>query len=69
MRVLKADDPGFDKALEVFKSRISFDDANLEAGVREIIHMVRQKGDQALLEYIERFDRVSLTKDGLKERD
>jgi histidinol dehydrogenase len=69
MRVLKADDPGFDKAFEVFKSRISFDDANLEAGVREIIHTVRHKGDQALLEYIERFDRVSLTKKDLIVND
>jgi histidinol dehydrogenase len=60
MRVLRVDDPGFKQALAEFKERASLDDEAIESGVKEIIHNVRQKGDQALLKYIERFDGICL---------
>lgn len=62
MRVLKVNDPGFRQALAEFKERASLDDEEIESCVKEIIHNVRQKGDQALLKYIERFDGVCFEK-------
>jgi histidinol dehydrogenase len=40
--------------------------ANPEETVREVIENVRLRGDRALIEYTERFDRVTLSPDGIR---
>ncbi|MGA1843094.1 MAG: histidinol dehydrogenase [bacterium] len=65
MRVLKAHEPGFHAALTEFKSRGSFDDASLEARVKEIVGDVRRRGDDALLEYTGQFDGAHLSQKDL----
>lgn len=57
-------------AREMFRSRliaraIGFD-SELLASVTEIINNVRQRGDEALVEYALQFDKVQLTSDDLK---
>lgn len=46
-------------------SRGASDDAQVEQGVRDILNAVRTRGDEALLAFAERFDKVSLPQ-GLK---
>jgi len=57
---LNSQDAGFDAALEKLLDWEQTSDAAVERVVRDIINGVRRRGDAALIEYTERFDRRSL---------
>jgi len=57
MRRLDGTDPDFDLRLGELLARSSEPDPAIETTVREIIRDVRDRGDEALLEYTRRFDR------------
>ncbi|MBT5622047.1 MAG: histidinol dehydrogenase, partial [Acidiferrobacteraceae bacterium] len=60
MRILDANTPGFDAALEALLDRAQSFDASVDEAVRDIISSVRHEGDQALLTLTERFDALKL---------
>jgi histidinol dehydrogenase len=62
---LDSRDPGFHADLERLLDWEQSADLKVEAVVREIISAVRDRGDAALIEYTERFDRRKVT-DGLE---
>ena len=62
-RLLKASDPGFAKAFERLVNARRESDDNVAHDVRGILHEMRARGDDALLEYTARFDSHSLTSD------
>jgi histidinol dehydrogenase len=57
LRRLKTTDVGFDAALDALTRYEAAQDENVEAAVRGIIAEVRKRGDAALLEYTQKFDR------------
>jgi len=59
MTVLDATAADFDKALERLIASDTAPDRAIEARVEEIVEEVRRRGDEALLQYTRRFDRVS----------
>lgn len=59
--IYRFDDPGFEAALKRIVDRGEQVPTGIETTVREIISAVRQRGDAALFEYTERFDRLELT--------
>ncbi|MCB1755928.1 MAG: histidinol dehydrogenase [Gammaproteobacteria bacterium] len=61
IRVLNAGDAGFWQALEQQLAWESVSDDEIHVTVRDIIADVRKRGDQALLEYTNRFDRLQLS--------
>ena len=65
-RRLEARDPGFSAAFA--KALVARGGAEPDVGgvVAEIIRAVRARGDAALLDYTERFDRLTLTADALR---
>jgi len=67
-RLLSARDPGFEAAFVDLLAMKREADAEVDAQVAAIIADVRQRGDAALLDYTARFDRLSLTADGLAIR-
>ncbi len=61
-RVLKSATPEFKRFLEAIIARRGGDDeSRIDAAVTGIIADVRKRGDAALIDYTERFDRVKLT--------
>jgi histidinol dehydrogenase len=58
---LNSQDAGFDAALEKLLDWEQTSDMAVETVVRDIIADVRSRGDAALIEYTERFDRRSVT--------
>ncbi len=58
---LNSRDAGFDAALEKLLDWEQTSDMAVETVVRDIINEVRSRGDAALLEYTQRFDRRSVT--------
>jgi len=60
VRILDANTPDFDAALEVLLNRAQPFDATVDETVRDIIGSVRHEGDQALLTLTERFDALKL---------
>ena len=61
-RVLKAGTPEFKRFLDAIIARRGGDDGSrVDAAVARIIGEVRKRGDAALIEYTEKFDRVRLT--------
>ena len=60
MRILDANTPGFDAALEALLDRAQSFDVSVDETVRDIISSVRHEGDQALLTLTERFDALKL---------
>jgi len=58
IRLLDADAPNFEQALAQLIATDSAPDRQIETRVEEIIEAVRLRGDEALLEYTARFDRV-----------
>jgi histidinol dehydrogenase len=61
-RVLKSGTPEFKRFLEAIIARRGGDDGSrVDAAVSAIIAEVRARGDAALIDYTERFDRVKLT--------
>ena len=53
---LDSSDPGFREALEQLLTREAEADRQVETAVQEIIAAVRERGDEAVLEFTERFD-------------
>lgn len=60
IRLLDANAPDFDQALADLTATDTAPDRAIEARVDEIIEAVRLRGDEALLEYTRRFDRVAV---------
>ena len=61
-RVLKSGTPEFKRVLAAIIARRGGDDqSRVDAAVASIIADVRKRGDAALIDYTERFDRVKLT--------
>jgi histidinol dehydrogenase len=58
---LNSQDAGFDAALEKLLDYEQTSDVAVETVVRDIINDVRNRGDVALIEYTERFDRRSVS--------
>ncbi len=64
--IYRFDDSGFEAALAKIVARGEQAPAGVEETVREIITAVRQRGDAALFEYTERFDRLALTAESIQ---
>ena len=56
----------FEKDFETLLSSKREDSLDVDLSVREIIKAVIEKGDQALIDYTQKFDRISLTPDNLR---
>ena len=56
----------FEKDFETLLSSKREDSLDVDLSVREIIKAVIVKGDQALIDYTQKFDRISLTSDNLR---
>lgn len=75
MKRLDANQPNFDEALDQLLSFEETQDKQVEQVVRDIIQAVRSQGDEAVLNYTNRFDRrqltvaseLSLSKDAMKK--
>lgn len=61
IRRLEAGAPGFDEALATLLDRRMIEDETLSKTVADILRDVRQRGDDAVLEYTRRFDRFNAT--------
>ncbi len=61
IRILHFDDKDFEPALQRIVGRGESAQADVQLTVQEIIEDVRRRGDSALIEYTERFDRLALT--------
>jgi histidinol dehydrogenase len=61
IKTLVAGDSGFDQAMDSMLAWESVSDANMQASVAQIIENVRKRGDAALMEYSERFDRFEVS--------
>lgn len=61
IRRFDAKQPGFDKALETLLDRRMIEDQAIRTIVSDILRDVRQRGDEAVLEYTRRFDRFEGT--------
>jgi histidinol dehydrogenase len=60
-RQLSTNETDFDKQLAELTAWEGVSDAEVNQRVHDIVHDVRSKGDHALLEYTNRFDRLTLT--------
>ena len=58
LRRLRTTDVGFDAALDALTRYEAAQDGRVEATVRAIIAEVRKRGDEAVLEYTRKFDRI-----------
>jgi histidinol dehydrogenase len=65
MNVLRFNDPGFAVRLRALVSASSLFDPAIEERTRAILEAVRTRGDEALLEFTERFDGAKLSVDRL----
>ncbi len=65
LRILSTNDPTSENEIDRLIDRVS-DERAVEARVREILEVVKEKGDEALLDYTRRFDGASLTTGELK---
>jgi histidinol dehydrogenase len=61
MQILRHTDPSFDRTLGAIASGSSLFDPVIEERTRAILEAVRTRGDDALLEFTQRFDGASLT--------
>jgi histidinol dehydrogenase len=61
MNVLRHSDPDFNARLDALSRASSLFDPEIESRARAIIEAVAARGDAALLEFTERFDRAKLT--------
>ena len=59
--LLNASDPGFDKAFADLVEKNRAEKSDVDSTVAAILADVRTRGDAALIEYTQRFDRVTLT--------
>lgn len=60
IRRLDAESPQFDQELQALLAYEAAQDASIETACAQILHHIQQKGDAALLEYTQRFDRLQL---------
>ena len=60
LRRLKSDAPGFRAQLDQLLAWESVSDDHVFKAVMEILHAVKTKGDDAVIEYTNRFDRMSV---------
>ena len=58
---LTTSDPKFSERLDAFLATRRVDDANVDAAVAAILADVKRRGDDAVIEYTARFDRLELT--------
>lgn len=68
MRILRNGERGFDRYLSAIERRIEEDPLRLEGKIRSILRDVKRRGDQALLQYTEQFDRIRLLPSQLEVR-
>ncbi|MDO3377659.1 histidinol dehydrogenase [Geoalkalibacter halelectricus] len=61
MRILRFSDAAFEPTLHKIVHRAAAAEGDVSFTVQEIIDDVRRRGDSALIEYTEKFDRLSLT--------
>jgi len=61
MKIVRADQKGFRKAVRNLAERLIVSDPAIEGQVRRILARVRKLGDSAVLHYTRRFDRLKLT--------
>ena len=61
LRRLSTRSPGFDAALDALTRYEAAQDDQVESAARTIIADVRARGDDAVLEYSKRFDRIRAT--------
>ena len=66
---LNATDPNFEVEFQTLLSAKREDSPDVDQVVADIIADVRARGDEALLEYTERFDRLALTQETLRLSD
>lgn len=66
--LLNAADPGFDSAFASLLNAKREDSPDVDAVVADIIAQVRTRGDAAVIELTEKFDRITLTADHLAIR-
>src|SRR5579863_796751 len=66
MKVISHADADFSERLRELTAPSSLFDPVIEERTKAVIDGVRTRGDDALLEYIERFDGARLSADGLK---
>ena len=66
---LNATDPNFEVEFQTLLSAKREDSPDVDQVVADIIAEVRARGDEALLEYTERFDRLTLTQETLRLSD
>ncbi|MDB9742053.1 histidinol dehydrogenase, partial [Akkermansiaceae bacterium] len=64
MRVLHYQDADYASFVQTL-DRKAIPDKSLSSTVSEIIHSVEQDGDQALIHFTEKFDKITLDKDAL----
>ncbi|MGB5415160.1 MAG: histidinol dehydrogenase, partial [Polyangiales bacterium] len=57
LKIYEQGQPGYEETLASLSRRGDEDLARVEPDVRAILDAVRQRGDAAVLEYTERFDR------------
>ncbi|MGA1825423.1 MAG: histidinol dehydrogenase, partial [bacterium] len=65
MIVLNAQDSDFERKLDEFEKIRSFENSTIEEQVRDIILTIREKGDEALIDYTVKFDKTALAKNEL----
>ena len=63
---LNSQNSDFEKDFKKLLSSKREDNLDVDLSVREIIKAVIEKGDQALIDYTQKFDRISLTSDNLR---
>lgn len=65
MRILSHKDPGFERELQNLQASSSLLDPEIERKTREILEAVRSRGDDAILEFMRKFDGATLTAEQL----
>ena len=66
LRILHRDNPGFEEVLDQIVGRGETEESGIDQAVAEIIAAVRQRGDEALCEYTQRFDAFDVKSAGLE---
>jgi len=66
MKIIKSASQNFSKQLEQLAGRLALQDPKVEKTVQTILRDVQRSGDQAVIKYTRKFDRLSLTPATLK---
>src|SRR3972149_20724 len=62
MRIIGSNDKGFKALLSEILTRGEQDTTLVEEAVKEIIKAVKDRGDEALIEYTKRFDKADISR-------